>query len=121
MVEKKEKVETFGVIKHLEVELDGDSYILEYSRDVIKRMEDRGFNITQVEEKFVTNLDMLVDWAFFMHQPTIKGARLAALRDKLYEEYDCEELFPLLCELVTNCLPQNVGNATKKSLKIVRG
>lgn len=59
------------------VECDGEEYVLEFSRETVKRMEAQGFDVDRIESAPMTTLEALVTGAFEMHHPSMsKAARL---------------------------------------------
>ena len=56
-------------------------YVLEYSRDAVKRMEQQGFVLDQIGEKPMTMVPLLVYGAFAKHNKGIKRN----LVDEIYE------------------------------------
>jgi hypothetical protein len=56
-------------------------YILEYSRNAVKQMEQQGFVLDQIGDKPMTMIPMLVYGAFMKHNKGIKRS----LVDEIYE------------------------------------
>jgi len=63
------------------VDCDGEEYVLEYSRETVKRMEAQGFDVGNVDTMPMTTIEALVVGAFEMHHPSMsKAARLRVWR-----------------------------------------
>ena len=58
-----------------------DEYVLEYTRNAVKQMEQQGFVLDQLSDKPVTMIPMLVYGAFIRNHKGIKRA----LVDEIYE------------------------------------
>lgn len=67
--------------KKIEFNYDGVDYILEYNRDAVIYIEDRGFNISEMKTKPITMINILWQGAFY------KNHRKEKL-DKIQEIYD---------------------------------
>ena len=63
------------------VTYDNKDYLLEYTRNIAKQMEQQGFVFGQVSEKPATMVPLLVYGAFMKHNKGIKRA----LVDEIYE------------------------------------
>ncbi len=63
------------------VQYKGSEYVLEYSRQAVKQMEDTGFVLDQIGDKPVTMIPLLVYGAFMKNNRGIKRA----LVDEIYE------------------------------------
>lgn len=49
----------------LELDYDGEHYVLEYNREAIKLMESNGFKIDEYATKPMTMVEMAFQFAFF--------------------------------------------------------
>lgn len=66
--------------KTINFEYEGVKYTLEYTRKSVKKMEESGFNINEVENKPMTMYPMLFAGSFLAHHPFVKGEVI----DKIY-------------------------------------
>ena len=65
----------------INVEYQGKDYVLEYTRNAVKQMEQQGFVLDQISEKPMTMIPLLVHGAFARNHKGIKRA----LVDEIYE------------------------------------
>ena len=75
---------------------EGEQYTLEYTRDSVCKMEDKGFDIGSYDDKKVTFIRQLVSGAFIAHHSELSLAEI----DKIYDSLDNkEELLKKLAEM----------------------
>ena len=55
--------------KQIDFSYEGKDYTLEYTRASVKKMEDRGFIVTDVGKKPISTLPVLFAGAFLAHHP----------------------------------------------------
>lgn len=102
------------------IEYNGESYKLGFTRDSIKRMEDRGFDFSKAEQKQISSLFELVEGAFRTYTPRITTDKIMEVwgalkgKDDLYKAL--MEMFrePLM---VLNDPEEDQGNASWKIVK----
>lgn len=56
----------------IHIPYNGVTYTLEYSRDSIRKMEARGFRVSELGDMLATQLPLLFYGAFFMHHGGIR-------------------------------------------------
>ena len=102
------------------IEYNGESYKLGFTRDSIKRMEDRGFDFSKAEQKQISSMFELVEGAFRTYTPRITTDKIMEVwgalkgKDDLYKAL--MEMFrePLM---VLNDPEEDQGNASWKIVK----
>lgn len=75
--------------KTITITLDGNDYILEYSRKSVSEMEREGFRISDLRDKPITAYPILFQGAFKCHHRRIKPDEI----DKLYPRIPHKEEF----------------------------
>lgn len=58
------------------------SYRLEYNRSSIVRMEENGFNVSNIDTKPLSTITLLIRGAFYMHNPSLSDEEI----DKIAEQ-----------------------------------
>ena len=109
--------------KKIVVELKGVEYTLMYTRNAIKKLEADGFSFSDIENKPVTSMDMVVSHAFSTKQPYLKEKEINKLLDELYATYDVQEIFETLTEMMMEAIPNfnkdEKEDKERKNFKIV--
>ena len=59
--------------KTIDIEFEGKTYTLEYTRRTVGIMEDRGFQLREMGDKPMTVLPALFEGAFLAHHPYVKS------------------------------------------------
>lgn len=65
----------------INIEYQGKEYVLEYTRNTVKQMEQQGFVLDQVSERPMTMIPLLIYGAFMRNHKGVKRA----LVDEIYE------------------------------------
>lgn len=82
--------------KQLKISYKDNDYVLEYTRRTVQQMEQRGFNIQDIDTKPTTVLPQLFAGAFLVHHKFIKQE----LIDEIFAHIkDKESLFSKLAEM----------------------
>lgn len=85
--------------KQINIEFQGNEYILEYTRKSIEILERQGFNISDLDRAPLTTLPMLFRGAFIAHHRGL-FAKDSGLIDKIFEKMpDKETLLEKLSEM----------------------
>lgn len=58
--------------KTLTIKYEGKTYLLEFNRKTALRVENAGFDVSQIGTKPLTMIPIIVSGAFLMHNPFIK-------------------------------------------------
>ena len=81
---------------------DGDKeYTLQFNRYSIVQMEEKGFDVKNIEKKPLSTITKLIRGAFYMHHPRMTDAEIDAVADKLG---DTEKLVEELVKLYGDAL-----------------
>lgn len=102
------------------IEYKGETYKLGFTRDSIKRMEDRGFDFSKAEQKQISSLFELVEGAFRTYTPRITTDKVMEVWGALKGK---DELYKALMEMfqeplkVLNEPDESEGNASWKVVK----
>lgn len=73
------------------------SYDLVFTRRAVLKIEDMGFNLTQVEDKILTSLSLLFYGALLKNYPKLTYAESESILDDVLENgYEINDLFPNL-------------------------
>lgn len=102
------------------IEYNGESYKLGFTRDSIKRMEDRGFDFSKAEQKQISSMFELVEGAFRTYTPRITTDKIMEVWGALKGK---DELYKALMEMfkeplmVLNDPEEDQGNASWKIVK----
>lgn len=104
--------------KAIVLDIDGEEYRLEYNRSAIKKMEAKGFEITAIDTKLITSIDLLIEGSFYKNYPKLTSSKLDTLREDILNEYDIDEMLPVFVEMITDALPKSTGK--KKNFTVVR-
>ena len=83
--------------KQITVDFEDNTYTLEFTRKSVERLEQQGFNVSELESRPVTMLYMLFDGAFFAHHASIKREKRELIFDSLE---DRGELLSALTEML---------------------
>ena len=73
------------------IDYKGESYKLGFTRDSIKRMEDKGFDFSKAEQRQISSLFDLVEGAFRTYTPLITSEKIMEVwgalkgKDELYK------------------------------------
>lgn len=107
--------------KKIEFEIQEKSYILEYNRDSIKKMEALGFRTTSdFLSQPVTAIEMLFYGALLKNQPSITQSSASKIYESFIDEYDSESLAESLIEMMKGALPNaNADGKQKKSFTMI--
>lgn len=68
------------------VHYDGKDYVLEYTRNAVKAMEQQGFVLDQVGDKPMTMIPLLVHGAFIKHNKGIKRSLIDEIYDHIQDK-----------------------------------
>lgn len=94
---------------------EGKEYILEYTRASVKKMEARGFVVTDVSKKPVSSLPLLFAGAFLAHHPYEKKEVV----DTIFDQFrDKEGLLQKLGEMYNDpirSMTESEGNLEWKA------
>lgn len=102
------------------IDYKGESYKLGFTRDSIKRMEDKGFDFSKAEQRQISSLFDLVEGAFRTYTPKITSEKVMEVwgalkgKDELYRA-----LFKMFREplIVLNEPEEEQGNVSWKVVK----
>lgn len=103
------------------IEYNGESYKLGFTRDSIKRMEDRGFDFSKAEQKQISSLFELVEGAFRTFTPRITTDKIMEVwgalkgKDELYKAL--MEMFQEPLKVLNEPDEDSEGNASWKIVK----
>ena len=103
------------------IEYKGESYKLGFTRDSIKRMEDRGFDFSKAEQRQISSLFDLVEGAFRTYTPKITTEKVMEIwgvlkgKDELYKALF--EMFQEPLKVLNEPDEEESGNATWKVVK----
>lgn len=92
---------------------ENKSYILEFNRNSIIRMEDNGFDVSGIEKKPLSTIVKLIRGAFYMHQPKMTDDEIDEITDQLGGD---EDLIKALIEMymdAVSCLTISKKDETK--------
>lgn len=65
--------------KTMTIKYDGQEYTLEYTRNSIKKMEAKGFEIDKVASKPMTMLPALFEGAFLAHHSNVAPSKISEI------------------------------------------
>ncbi len=99
--------------KQITLELDDKTYTLEYNRDAVQKAEQSGFDITRLQERLTTNLELLFHWSFHMHHRFLKPNDTKAIYQELGSFDDVLELTTELADMYQTAMTTLSG--TKKA------
>lgn len=107
--------------REIEIEYDGLTYKLGYSRATIRQMERAGFNINKIDESPVTYIPMLFEGAFLLHHKKVKQEKVNEIFKNLENKEDLlPELGKIYMESMSTLMDEPDENSAKKaSWKIV--
>jgi len=74
--------------KKIELTYDGVDYTLEYNRDAVKYMERNGLNISEIESKPLTMVDILWQGAFYKNHKKEKVETIEKIYDSIKNKSD---------------------------------
>lgn len=99
---------------NISLEYEGKEYVLEYSKQAVRTMENQGFNIDLIGEKPTTMVPLLFKGAFIKNHKETKSR----IVDAIYDIIDKDELIITLAEMymetVNSVLAGNEGDEAKK-------
>lgn len=103
----------------LEVNVNGvdENYTLQYTRDAIKVMESKGFDFNNLDAKFTTNADLMLEGALKMHHGTMNATVRRQVMDAIYDQYDAVELYAQLVEMCMDSIPAIKDSVSEGSQK----
>lgn len=87
--------------RNVSFEFEGVRYTLEFTRRSVKKMEDGGFDVTQVEHRPMTMYPKLFEGAFIAHHPFIKKGLADTIYSKLKNK---AELMDALADMYSDTL-----------------
>lgn len=94
--------------KKIEFTFDGVDYTLEYNRDAIIFMEKKGFNISELESKPLTMIEILWQGAFWKNHRKEKADTI----EKIYESINNKsELNAALSEMFIEAYSVLIGDS----------
>lgn len=97
--------------KTLNIAYNGKEYTLEYTRETVKQMERRGFNLNDVVNKPMSALPDLFAGAFRANHPYVKRE----VTDEILENIgDVEGLIGALCEMYNEPLETLLTGAAEE-------
>ena len=85
--------------KTMTIKYDGQEYTLEYTRNSIKKMEAKGFEIDKVASKPMTMLPALFEGAFLAHHSNVAPSKISEIFADLPDK---EKLVDMLTFLIPN-------------------
>lgn len=99
--------------KTITCNIDGNDYVLEYTRASVKTIESKGFNISEITNKPVTTITKLFEGAFIANHRGISNEKIEAIYSKLGDKKKLiERLVDMYQETVTSLIDENEeGNA----------
>lgn len=107
--------------REIEIEYEGITYKLGFSRATIRSMESQGFVMSRISEQPMTYVPMLFNGAFLLHHKKAKQEKVNEIFNNIENK---EELIPALgtlyAEAMATLMDEPTEDATKKaSWKIV--
>ncbi len=102
------------------IDYKGESYKLGFTRDSIKRMEDKGFDFSKAEQRQISSLFDLVEGAFRTYTPRMTSEKIMEVWGALKGK---DELYKALLEMfrepliVLNEPEEEQGNVSWKVVK----
>lgn len=94
--------------KKIEFTYDGVDYTLEYNRGAIKFMEQNGLNISEIESKPLTMVDILWQGAFWKNHRKEKTAKIEEIYDSIKNK---SELNAALSEMFIETYSVLIGDS----------
>lgn len=102
--------------REIEIEYDGLSYKLGYSRATIQRMERNGFSLKYIENAPMTYIPMLFEGAFLLHCKKTKIEKIREIYNNLEGKEDLiPELATIYAESMATLMEEPSENSTKKA------
>lgn len=96
---------------------DGENYVLEYTADSLKRMQDKGFNFSDIQSRLLTAPEELFDGAFIAnHRNVPSKKRHEIFLELTNENEEGEALFEILAEMVNEAIDE-IMNPHKGNIK----
>lgn len=106
-------------MKYIEIEINETNYRLEFTRDALSRMELAGFSLKEMEHRFMTSIRLMFWGALLKYQPRTTVDDADKLLDKALDEYELEDIFASLIDMVQAVFPQGDTAKPKKKLKVI--
>ena len=110
------------------IEHKKQKYTLEYSRQSVKQMEQRGFSIEHMDEKPMTMIPMLFQGAFIKNHKGVKRAVMDEIYDGITDRFNEEGtgFIQVLAEMYAETLntlieAKEVDEGNAASWKVVKG
>jgi len=100
----------------IEFEIENKKYTLEYSRDSIRKLEDRGYNFQELESKPITMMSVLFFGALLKHQPETNLEQ----SDELYKQVADDALMAELDNMFADCVKLGASKNPNVKWKKVR-
>ena len=97
-------------------EHNGKNYILEYSKQAVRTMENQGFSLDLIGEKPTIMIPLLFRGAFIMHHRNIKGRQV----DEIYNDIDKEDLVVALAEMYSETVNSVIEGDSDETTKKVK-
>ena len=82
--------------KELSINYEGKDYTLGFTRDTVRQMERKGFNVVAAERSPMTSVYDLFSGAFLAHHKNVDQKKVSEMFDKIS---DLEELTDFLMEM----------------------
>ena len=90
-------------------------YKLEYNRASIVKMEEKGFDVQDIESKPISTIVMLERGAFYMHNPSLEDDEIDAICENVGGD---EKFIAKLTELYMDALKSLTGDKKDKSKNV---
>lgn len=100
--------------REIEIEYEGITYKLGFSRATIRTMESQGFVIQKLTEQPVTYIPMLFSGAFLLHHRKIKQEKVNEIFNNIENK---EELVPALGSLYADAMSSLMDEPSEDSTK----
>lgn len=92
--------------------VDGREYVLTFTREVVRRMEAQGFDVSHVEAMPVTTIEDLIVGSFEARQPSMSRAARLQVWDSLEDKRDLFDALVQLYMVPVNSLVADPTEAT---------
>jgi hypothetical protein len=100
--------------KKISISHNGETYILEYDRDTVVRMENAGFSFADIESKPVSSVILLFKGAFLKNHKKLKEQEVMDIYEDLKKK---EELHSALIEMYADVYEDTIGDENDESKK----
>lgn len=100
--------------REIEIEYDGITYKLGFTRATIRSMESQGFVMQKIAEQPVTYVPMLWNGAFLLHHKKIKQEKVNEIFNNIENK---EDLIPTLASLYAEAMSTLMDEPTEDSTK----